>query len=122
MLLDERTNTFQKIIMGYIENILRTGSKRLCMLEILLCMVSVFIIGRIDISRFYFRKKYSKVIDNKSPFAIVYAIYKLQPTRSLTESFLSELISLFEKHSYADVQYYGFIPSWKDIMLQEASK
>lgn len=66
--------------------------------------------------------KYEKDIDRYSAFAYTYAIYKMQPTKALSQSIRAELTSLFESHPFALKKHLGFPENWLDILNESENK
>ena len=55
-------------------------------------------------------------VDQKSVFAVIFAMHKLQPTDKLAEALIRDISSLFEKYHAADKKMLGFPDSWLDIL------
>jgi len=82
--------------------------------------------------RFYNRKlrpvplklasKYSQAFDRCSAFAYIYAIYKMQPTKALSQSMRSELTTLFDSYPFALKKHVGFPDNWLDILNESENK
>lgn len=66
--------------------------------------------------------KYTKAIDRYSAFAYTYAIYKMQPTKALSQSMRDELASLFESYPFALKKHLGFPEDWLDILNKSENK
>lgn len=66
--------------------------------------------------------KYTKAIDRYSAFAYTYAIYKMQPTKALSQSMRGELASLFESYPFALKKHLGFPEDWLDILNESENK
>ena len=82
--------------------------------------------------RFYNRKlrpvplklasKYSQAFDRCSAFAYIYAIYKMQPTKALSQSMRPELTTLFDSYPFALKKHVGFPDNWLDILNESENK
>lgn len=66
--------------------------------------------------------KYSGIIDGQSAFAYTYAIYKMQPTKALSESMRKSLQSLFISYPFALKKHVGFPDDWKQILVDSENK
>ncbi|WP_205666546.1 Abi family protein [Aminipila luticellarii] len=80
-------------------------------------------------SRFYNRKirscpvkldkKMQGRFDSMSPFAFVFAIYKLLPSNKLRLAFKKELISLFKRYPFAQEKHMGFPENWIKLLEEQ---
>lgn len=63
-----------------------------------------------------------KIIDRESPFAYIYAIHKLQPTKDLSKSFREQLKELFIVYPFATPRFLGFPENWFSILEESENK
>lgn len=67
-------------------------------------------------------KKYKSVINANKPFAMIYAMHKLLPTRALANSFRSDLRDIINKYPFVKIEHLGFPDNWEEILLSEENK
>lgn len=66
--------------------------------------------------------KYNGKVQNNTSYAIIYAIYKLQPTKELQSKLLLELNRIFNKYPYALKEHMGFPENWVEILESESKE
>ena len=80
--------------------------------------------------RFYNRKfksvsvklqgQLKKKFSGESPFAYIFAINKLLPSKALTIQLRKDLAMLFKKYPFAQMEKMGFPKDWRDILVQQS--
>lgn len=66
-------------------------------------------------------KNMHSAINNMSPFAYIFAIYKLLPTEQDRIQLRKDLKSLFSKFKFADKKYLGFPEDWLHLLEEQTT-